>query len=302
MLKNFFITQEDVDTLTQGITAKSLWNEEKYKEWNDSLEKKLEQYIENLSGKESLKADEIYNLFYPEKDIPIFISHSSTNKDVAQKLALWLKDKLGLYSFIDSDLWGNINVIQKKLDKKYCPKGKNVFDYDKRNMCTAHVHMILSYALTRMIDKADFFIFIKSNGSISLEGSVERTSSSWIFHELVTASLIEKKARFDILDTNVKKAIVEACTGKIPISYPVPLDGFNTLNSQTLKSIAQTYSDLKLDPSSHEFGKYSQNTAYWTAICADKGIPSNETIAKNCLLGYKRKDVDERLASVFSNG
>lgn len=297
MLKSFFITQQNVDILTRGITAKSLWNEEKYKEWNDSLDEKLEQYIENLPGGESLKADEIYNLFYPEKDIPIFISHSSANKDVAQKLALWLKNKLGLYSFIDSDLWGNINVIQEKLDKKYCPNGKKGFDYDKRNMCTAHVHMILSYALTRMIDKADFFIFVKSDSSVSLEDSIERTSSSWIFHELVTASLIKPKCHFKILDPSKKKYLVEACAGKIPISYPVPLDGFNTLNSQKLTSIAQIYSDLRL--SSQDNKKNRQNMAYWTAVCGEEGIPSNKTIAKNCLLGYKRNSVDEQLSAIF---
>lgn len=297
MLKSFFITQQSVNILTRGITAKSLWNEEKYKEWNDSLDEKLEQYIENLPGGESLKADKIYNLFYPEKDIPIFISHSSANKDVAQKLALWIKDNLGLYSFIDSDLWGNINVIQNILDEKYCLNSRGMYEYDKRNNCTAHVHMILSYALTRMIDKADFFIFIKSNNSVSIEDSVERTSSSWIFHELVTASLIKKKCHFKILDSSKKKYLVEACVGTIPISYPIPLDGFNRLNSQKLTSIAQIYSDLRL--SSQDNKKNRQNMAYWTAVCGEEGIPSNKTIAKNCLLGYKRNCVDEQLSAVF---
>jgi hypothetical protein len=65
-------------------------------------------------------------------------------------------------------------------------------------------------------------------------------------------------------------------------------------------SIAQTYSDLKLDPSSQNLREYKQNTAYWTAIFADKGVPSNETIAKNCLLGYERNDVGDQLSSIFS--
>ena len=94
-----------------------------------------------------------------------------------------------------------------------------------------------------------------------------------------------------------KKYLVEACTGKIPISYPVPLDGFNTLNSQKLTSIAQIYSDLRL--SSQDNKKNRQNMAYWTAVCGEEGIPSNKTIAKNCLLGYKRNSVDEQLSAIF---
>ena len=177
MYKRYCIEQQEIEKLTGALEAKSLWDEPKYAEWKKTLQQKLENYIENNPRNEKLKADEIYNLFYPEKDIPIFISHSSKNKDIAQKLALWLKEKLGLYSFIDSDLWGNISEIQSSLDNKYCKSGTK-FDYEKRNQCTAHVHMILTYALTRMIDKSDFFIFVKSNKSVSLQDSVQRTNSS----------------------------------------------------------------------------------------------------------------------------
>lgn len=294
MLKNFFITQQEVDALTQGMSPKSLWDDKKYEVWNNSLEGKLQKYIENVSGQETLKADQICNLFYPEKDIPIFISHSSKNKDVAQKLAIWFKEKLGLLSFIDSDLWGNINVIQKTLDEKHCKKENDEYDYDLRNMCTAHVHMILSYALTRMIDRADFFIFVKSDSSVSLEDSIERTNSSWIFHELVTASLIERKNHFNIFDQKKKRNLMEANLGRIPISYPIPLDGFNTLDSQVLKSIEQEYSSLNFEGAS--FKKY-QNKAYWIAKIQKE--PSNDEIAKNCLLGYKRRNFDERVSAAF---
>lgn len=288
MLKRFFITQKEVDSLTKRISPRSLWNEEKYKEWNQSLNGKLECFIRNKSGKESLKADEICDLFYPVKNIPIFISHSSTNKDVAQKLAIWLKEKLGLFSFIDSDLWGNINTIQKTLDNEYCRNEKGCYDYDKRNMCTAHVHMILSYALTRMIEKTDFFIFIKSDGSISLEDSIERTNSSWIFHELVTASLIERKAHFKIFEQDKKRSLVEAYSEKISISYPIPLEGFDMLSSKVLESVEQEYSSLSLDG---ETLKKYKNETYWKAKI--NRIPTNELIAKNCLLGYKKSNFDE---------
>lgn len=287
MLKKYCIKQEEIEKIAGKYEAKSLWDDAKYATWNISLQKKLEDYIESVPGNEKLKADDIYNLFYPEKNIPIFISHSSKNKDLAQKLALWLKDNLGLYSFIDSDLWGNISVIQQTLDDKYCDPDPN-YNYKKRNQCTAHVHMILAYALTRMIDKADFFIFVKTNDSVSLEDSIERTNSSWIFHELVTASLIKSNSSFEIFPIRTTGMFCESETDKpIPISYPIPLDGFDTLNHGRLKSIADAYSDLKMDGKG-SFARY-QIKQYWLAKNVGKEIPSDDIVAKNCLFGYKKE-------------
>jgi hypothetical protein len=92
MYKRYCIEQQEIEKLTGALEAKSLWDEAKYAEWKKTLQQKLEKYIENNPRNEKLKADEIYDLFYPEKDIPIFISHSSKNKDIAQKFALWLKE------------------------------------------------------------------------------------------------------------------------------------------------------------------------------------------------------------------
>lgn len=286
MYKRYCIEQQEIEKLTGALEAKSLWDEAKYAEWKKTLQQKLERYIENNPRNEKLKADEIYNLFYPEKDIPIFISHSSKNKDIAQKLALWLKEKLGLYSFIDSDLWGNISEIQRSLDNKYCKSGTK-FDYEKRNQCTAHVHMILTYALTRMIDKSDFFIFVKSNQSVSLQDSVQRTNSSWIFHELVTASLIRTKSSFELFPTG--QLLCESRQKPpIPISYPIPLDDFDMINRENLISMAEAYSNLRMDKETGSFGKY-QLAHFWGQIRKGQGNPSNDVIAKNCLLGFKRK-------------
>ena len=158
----------------------------------------------------------------------------------------------------------------------------------KRNQCTAHVHMILAYALTRMIDKADFFIFVKTNDSVSLEDSIERTNSSWIFHELVTASLIKSNSSFEIFPIRTTGMFCESETDKpIPISYPIPLDGFDTLNHERLKSIADAYSDLKMDGKG-SFARY-QIKQYWLAKNVGKEIPSDDIVAKNCLLGYKKE-------------
>lgn len=288
MIQKFFIEQTEVENITRGYSAESLWDEDRYKEWKNSLQQKLLDYVENVSGNEKLKADEICNMFYPQAEVPIFISHSSKDKDVAQRLALWLRDNLGLYSFIDSDLWGNIEVVQKILDDKYCDPSPN-YNYKKRNLCTAHVHMILAYALTRMIDKADFFIFVKSGGSVSIEDALERTTSSWIFHELVTASLIKTRSSFDVFGESRTVNLCEAQeSASIPISYPIPLEGFEQLDEGNLKSFAMSYSELKIDKETQSFRRKLLES-YWIAKRGEKGVPSNEEIAKNCLLGYQKK-------------
>ena len=83
----------------------------------------------------------------------IFISHS--HKDINKVIAFsgWLKENLGLESFIDSCSWGYCDDLLNKIDKKYCYKPKtNTYDYKMRNYTTSHVHMMLSTALSEMID------------------------------------------------------------------------------------------------------------------------------------------------------
>ena len=288
MIQKFFIEQADVEKIAGGYSAESLWDEDDYEEWKESLQQNLLDYIKSVPGGEKLKADEICNMFYPEAKVSVFISHSSKDKAVAQKLALWLRDNLDLYSFIDSDLWGNIEEVQKILDDEYCDPSPN-YNYKKRNLCTAHVHMILAYALTRMIDRVDFFIFVKSDGSVFIENALERTTSSWIFHELVTASLIKTRSSFDVFGESRTVNLCEAQeSAALQISYPIPLDDFEKLDKGKLQSVARNYSSLKQNDGD-SFSRLFELKKYWSTILKKEGIPSNEVVAKNCLLGYQKK-------------
>lgn len=70
-----------------------------------------------------------------------------------------------------------------------------MFDYDKRNYSTSHVHMMLSIALTSMIDACETVFLLNTPQSISLEEDIkkEQTSSPWIYHELSTANVMRVK-------------------------------------------------------------------------------------------------------------
>lgn len=145
----------------------------------------------DLSGEE-LNAESIWNEWFPEIKSHVFISHSGKDAGLAVKFAAWLKREHQLTAFIDSEIWGHSDSLLKQLDRDCClnPEGKT-YDYKKRNGSTAHVHMILSYALTRMIDKTECFIFLESHNSVTAEQSVKGTYSPWIFHELATVDTIK---------------------------------------------------------------------------------------------------------------
>lgn len=100
----------------------------------------------------------------------------------------------GLY--VRSSAWeDDFYLLQRKYGRGIYSHDSNgtSFDYDKRNYSTSHVHMMLSIALSRMIDKCESVFFLNSENSISIaeEISKERTASPWIYNELSLADMIK---------------------------------------------------------------------------------------------------------------
>lgn len=134
------------------------------------------------------------NWFPTKQKFDVFLSHSHNDEKLPICLAGFLKEKLDLDTFIDSCLWRYSNDLLKELDKKYCKYSDGVsYDYDKRNYSSSHVHMMLSIALSRMIDNCEAVFFLNSENSISLSVEIdrERTSSPWIYNELSMADIIQ---------------------------------------------------------------------------------------------------------------
>ena len=145
-----------------------------------------------------LEAESIWDEWFPQVKADVFISHSSKDAALAKLLASWLEQYYQLTAFIDSEIWGHSDELLKELDDEYCVKDRSncratIYSYEKRNGSTAHVHMLLCYALTRMIERTECFIFIESHNSVTAEDSVEGTYSPWIFHELATVDTVELK-------------------------------------------------------------------------------------------------------------
>lgn len=135
-----------------------------------------------------------------KKDIFISHSHHDLNKVIA--FAGWLHDSFGLEAFIDSCSWGYCDDLLNKIDKKYCYKpATNTYDYNLRNYTTSHVHMMLSTALTEMMNNTECVIFFNTPESINMATELEKiksnkkrtTVSPWIYHELSMTTMLERK-------------------------------------------------------------------------------------------------------------
>lgn len=174
---------------------------------------------------ETLDADSIWDEWFLEIKADVVISHSSKDAALAKTLANWLKENHQLTSFIDSEIWGHSDELLKELDNEYCLNhGGETYSYEKRNGSTSHVHMMLSYALTRMIDRTECFIFLESHNSSTAKESVSGTFSPWIFHELPKVDTIKPNKPIRVMKKLASQRF-EAVTESFNLKIKYPLLG-----------------------------------------------------------------------------
>ncbi len=196
-----------------------------------------------------------------EKDV--FISHSHKDINKVKAFAGWLYKIFGLNAFIDSCSWGYCDDLLNKIDKKYCyNKAKKTYNYNLRNYTTSHVHMMLSTALTEMIDNTECVIFFNTPSSINMSDELnsikkkEKTTSPWIYHELIMTTMLkpkEPKRNPIILEHS---SCYNKRTSSIEINYDVSktLELMPTLTDENLKlwkkqweGISNNYTASSLD-------------------------------------------------------
>jgi len=188
--------------ITSRITEFASLGEEGYKKYfdiGDDIKKKsiskvrpeLEKYIDinGIIDGEALQQD-----WFPEVVADVFISHSHKDVNDTITLAGWLKEEFGLEAFIDSAVWGYANELLKQLDDKmsWIPE-RGIYSYEMRNNTTSHVHMMLSMALTKMIDRSEVVFFYNTPNSINSNGFGDTTFSPWIYNEITMTKFIQKR-------------------------------------------------------------------------------------------------------------
>ncbi len=190
----------------------------------------------------------LQNFWFPTHtaEYDVFISHSHNDLDDAVKLASWLEKRCGLRCFLDYFVWNSADDLLKRIDKVYTwEPDRNVYDYDKRNFSTSHVHAMLSMAILDIIDRSECCLFIESDESINLEGIKTKTLSPWIYEELtyMKKGRITIPERYQYLRSQVRMyaegARMEMLneSRELEVSYDVNLNDFAGLDVNDLQSL-----------------------------------------------------------------
>ncbi|WP_121609135.1 hypothetical protein [Mesobacillus foraminis] len=183
----------------------------------------------------SLDGSALQDDWFPDVNADIFLSHSHADQKLTMAFAAMLEAEFGLTAFIDSCVWGYADDLLKKIDDEYCFNEKtDMYIYGKRNYSTSHVHMMLSSALTKMMDKTECLIFVNTPNSITTRDAVEKkTKSPWIYSEIATSHVLRKKTpvRHEVLEKSWK---FEAAQKKLDIVYNVDLDHLTSLSTEDL--------------------------------------------------------------------
>lgn len=203
-----------------------------HKRNKDLVSGKLKEY-RNSSGE--ILSKKMTAAWFPNIDAQVFISHAHKDSEIALGLAGLLHDQFGISAFVDSTVWGYSDDLLKILDDKFCYNEKSeTYNYRKRNRSTAHVHMMLSVALSQMINRCECVIFINTPHSISSGDYIEgyTTDSPWIYSEILMTSLIQKRSpEVHRRGQSVLGTESFVHDSALTIKYDVNLDHLSKLNS-----------------------------------------------------------------------
>ncbi|MCU0104181.1 hypothetical protein N7603_00705 [Acholeplasma vituli] len=129
---------------------------------------------------------------FPIIDHHIFLSHSHMDIEKARIFKKYLEQTFNVKVFLDADIWENSKDFLKELDNQYCLNtGGETYNYDKRNVTTAHVHMVLATSLLKAIDKTECVILFESENYGQSPNVEFETRSAWIYYEIMISRMIK---------------------------------------------------------------------------------------------------------------
>ncbi len=207
-----------------------------FKQYSNKIEQKLEELILDNGN---IDGGQMQTNWFPTVSADVFLSHSHKNEKEAIALSGYLFDKLGIKTFVDSCIWGFSADLLKKLDEKFCKMDSGHYDYNKRNFTTSNVHMMLSTALAKMIDKTECLFFLNTPESISFKDGVKSsTLSPWIYSEIEISKLIRHKKLSEYRTTR-RQTRYFSKGGLIlneSIQYPLDLTHLTNLNTVDIRN------------------------------------------------------------------
>lgn len=166
-----------------------------YNKYQTAFEESISCYLDPDGFLDAAKIEEDW---FPQTDFSfdLFLSHSHKDEGIMIALAGYLYKELGLSCFIDSQLWGYCDKLQKEVDKSCCRHDdvNNTWNYDDRNVSTTYVHNMLMVALTKMMDSTECFFFANTTSS-TLKSQTEKTLSPWIYTELSVSKMLRPQPK-----------------------------------------------------------------------------------------------------------
>lgn len=196
------------------------------------------QLKEYLLPNGSLDGKRLQEDWFPQIESDVFISHSHDDLEIALFISGVL-EALGLKVFIDSTVWGYSDELLRIIDEKMCPSQnqKGNYNYQARNYSTAHVHMMLSVALNKMIDKSECLFFLNTPSSVSTKSVIEqRTRSPWIYSEIANSRLLRVRKPDRMLTKSFSKGgKIEALSMIVEnIEHVLELDHLQQINQEDI--------------------------------------------------------------------
>ncbi|MGY3892855.1 hypothetical protein [Aeromonas enterica] len=174
-------------------------SDEEYTKTLDENKENIKLVVDEiLMSSDVIDAEKIISQWFPKDHYHVFISHSHKDEYIAKALANWLYENFKLKSFLDSHIWGYANDLLYDLNDLYARKNDTTFEYTPAIYNASNVHLMLSTALSEVIDSTECLFFINTENTIRNinlnNGRYEpRTDSAWIMHELKSSSIIRKK-------------------------------------------------------------------------------------------------------------
>ena len=223
-----------------------------YEEKKDQIRNDLDSY---LMPNGLLDGSQLIRNWFPTVSADVFISHSHDDEKLAVTFAGFLLDKFEITSFIDSSIWGYSNDLLWAIDVDFSLSEVDgaMFDYNKRNFSTAHIHMMLNTALNQMIDKTECLFFLNTSNSISTKDAVKlKTKSPWIYSEMVMSELIRRKTRDEHRDTFKSKSFSEGIgminERSLGVEYDLYLGHLEKIKNVDLEAWDRAYQAQKRKP------------------------------------------------------
>lgn len=214
------------------------------KEMYKNMEKTIHLKLDNYIGKNgNIDGSKLSEDWFPQISSHVFLSHSHTDEKLAIGFAGWLKKHFNIITFIDSCIWKYANDLLREIDNKYSKSqtNPNLYDYQDTLYSSSHVHMMLSAALNKMINNSECIIFLNTSNSISSTNVSNvinsKTNSPWIYSELLTTRLINKKPLAD--DRMDNKLFLEHSVNcsQLTIEYDAELNHLIDLYDSNLDSL-----------------------------------------------------------------